>query len=85
MTAVEVPRKVFAISHGDGEDPALHELRGLVYQARGRVLGSPIWLQDDAHPGSAFHLQFDEGFASVNLGDCGVMYVFDDTAFWQCH
>lgn len=30
-------------------------------------------------------MQFDEGFVDVNLGDMGVMYVFEDSAFWQCH
>lgn len=60
------------------------ELRGEIYRASARVLGAPIWLQGE-EDGGAFYLQFDEGFVDVNLGDCGVMYVFDDTAFWQCH
>jgi hypothetical protein len=33
----------------------------------------------------AFCLQFDESFADVNLGDCGVMYVFGDDAYYQCY
>jgi antitoxin component YwqK of YwqJK toxin-antitoxin module len=60
------------------------ELRGKIYQAGARVLGEPIWLQ---YPegGGTFLMQFDESFAWMNLGDMGVMYVFGDTAFWQCH
>lgn len=60
------------------------ELREKIYQASARVLGEPIWLQ---YPegGGTFLMQFDESFAWMNLGDMGVMYVFDDTAFWQCH
>jgi hypothetical protein len=31
-------------------------------------------------------LQLDDGFVpSLNLGDAGLMYVFAETAFWQCH
>jgi hypothetical protein len=49
---------------------------------------------DDAKParplgmsgvGGGFYLQFDEAFAGLNLGDCGIMYVFGDDAHWQCH
>jgi hypothetical protein len=29
-------------------------------------------------------MQFDERFVDVNLGDKGRMYVYADTAFWQC-
>ncbi|MGH1342567.1 MAG: hypothetical protein ACRBN8_13485 [Nannocystales bacterium] len=85
---VDIPAAVFDIDGENADDPALHDLRTAVYQSSGRVLGHPIWLQgddDDGDPGSVFLLQFDEGFASMNLGDCGVMYVYDDTAFWQCH
>ena len=51
----------------------------------GRALGFPIWLQGDEDSGGEFLFQFDEALAYTNLGDSGVMYVFDDTAFWQCH
>lgn len=60
------------------------DLRKEIYRASARVLGDPIWLQSE-EDGGTFYMQFDEGFVDVNLGDCGVMYVFDDTAFWQCH
>jgi len=60
------------------------DLRSEIYRCSGRALGEPIWLQSPEHFGS-FLCQFDEGFVSMNLGDTGVMYVFSDTAFWQCH
>lgn len=47
--------------------------------------GRPIWLQSPQHEGNDVILQFDEGLVDINLGDGGVMYVFKDTAFWQCH
>lgn len=70
-------------------DPAVFddrdsELRTKIYQAAARVLGEPIWLQFPEHHGRLI-MQFDESFVNINLGDMGVMYVFDDTAFWQCH
>lgn len=34
--------------------------------------------------GGGFYMQFDDGFADVNLGDSGVMYVFGSDAHFQC-
>lgn len=69
-------------------DPSLwdvdSELRREIYRAPARVVGDPIWLQDEEHSGT-FLMQFDESFVEVNLGDMGLMYVFDDAAFMQCH
>jgi antitoxin component YwqK of YwqJK toxin-antitoxin module len=80
---VEVPRAIWEEDLDPESD--LGELRTAVYQANARVLGEPIWLQDGAHWGHLV-LQFDQGFVDeVNLGDCGVMYAFTDTQFWQCH
>ncbi len=30
-------------------------------------------------------MQFDENFVFVNLGHSGIMYVVEDSAFWQCY
>jgi len=60
------------------------ELNKAIYNAGGRIGGEPMWLQDEEHWGD-FVMQFDESFIHMNLGDCGIMYVFADTAFWQCH
>jgi hypothetical protein len=35
--------------------------------------------------GGGFMMQFDEAFADVNLGDCGVMYVMGHGAWFQCY
>jgi len=75
VVAVDVDSSVWS---GDSE---LHKE---IYRASARVLGDPIWLQDE-EGGGIFFMQFDEGFVDVNLGDMGVMYVFEDSAFWQCH
>lgn len=83
---VEVPSGAFSVGYDDEGDEAvaLRDIRSAIYRTSCRALGEPLWLQGEEE-GGGFLLQFDEGFADVNLGDCGVMYVFDDTAFWQCH
>ncbi|MCK6523309.1 hypothetical protein L6R49_17990 [Myxococcota bacterium] len=80
--ALDVPSAALYASDDGG---AAYELHRLIYALPGRALGAPIWLQGDEESGGEFLFQFDEALASTNLGDCGVMYVFDDTAFWQCH
>ncbi|MFK7928718.1 MAG: BRCT domain-containing protein [Myxococcota bacterium] len=72
---VEVPETVW-------EDDS--SLRSALCGLEARALGEPVWLQDDEDVGG-FVMQFDESFADINLGDTGVMYVFQSTAFWQCH
>ena len=48
--------------------------------------GGPLWLQEgDEGVDPGFVMQFDEGLCSINLGDMGVMYVFDSGITWQCH
>lgn len=79
LRRVEVPSAVWGAQEGE-----LRELRSMIYRAHARALGEPLWLQSEEHWGQLV-LQLDEAFASINLGDMGVMYVFDDTAFWQCH
>ncbi|MEZ4384039.1 MAG: hypothetical protein R3A79_22085 [Nannocystaceae bacterium] len=80
---VEVPAKIFAPGKPDDDH---RRLRSLVYTSPGYAGGGPLWLQDGP-PGvdPSFRLQFDEALASLNLGDCGVMYVYDDYITWQCH
>lgn len=75
VVATEVPSKVWGREN---------DLRGQLHAAHARVLGEPTWVQDAAHRGELV-MQLDAGFADVNLGDMGVLYVFEDTAFWQCH
>ncbi len=75
--AVEVSPRVWK---DDPED----RLRNAIFQAHARVLGEPIAIQEDIHMDNLL-VQFDERFVDINLGDSGVMYVFEDTAFWQCY
>lgn len=79
VTPVEVP--VAAFSYGD---ESLEPLRGAIYQLGGRAGGEPLWLQDEEHYGP-FLMQLDESLVHMNLGDAGILYIFEDTAFWQCH
>ena len=46
--------------------------------------GKPIWIQGAQYDKNII-MQFDESLVDMNLGDGGCMYVFEDTAFWQCH
>ena len=73
-----------ASGEGGASRGALKELRSAIYNLPGRVGGEPLWLQSEEDGGS-FLFQFDEALVPMNLGDCGIMYVFDDTAYWQCH
>ncbi len=84
VETVEVPEGIFWMDYDD-DDPQLREIRDLVYSSHAYSGGHPLWLQNEQSAGSPFLFQFDEGFIWMNLGDCGVMYVFSDTAFWQCH
>ena len=68
----------------DGDGAAAPELRKAIQKLPARAGGAPLWIQGE-EAGGRFLLQFDERFAPMNLGDAGVMYVFDDTAYWQCH
>src|SRR5690554_165987 len=79
---VEVPAGAFSVPYDGDKD--LRAVRSAIYSACAWGGPEPIWLQGDEYFG-VFAMQFDEGFAYMNLGDSGIMYVFADTAFWQCH
>ncbi|MCY1059360.1 WGR domain-containing protein [Nannocystis sp. SCPEA4] len=68
----------------DEEAQDLGELRKAVYALHARALGEPIWLQSP-EPAGRFVMQLDEAFINMNLGDAGVLFVFANTAFFQCH
>lgn len=72
--------------HTDRPEGDVGRVRSIVYASKGYALGGPLWLQDgDAGEDDSFLFQFDEGLCPINLGDCGVMYVFDHGVSWQCH
>jgi len=77
----------FAVTHVDMPDAAWSRgaLYAGVYGQSARVGGRPQWLQSDERSDDGFVMQFDESFVDVNLGDMGVMYVYSDGGFWQCH
>ncbi|MBZ5710402.1 hypothetical protein [Nannocystis pusilla] len=85
VEAFDVPEVIFDEGGADLEGAA-KRVRGFVYSSHGYVGGGPLWLQDGA-PGvdPDFLFQFDEGLCYINLGDAGVMYVFDGYIDWQCH
>ena len=85
---VDVPVAAFqdpAEIIGEDRDPIIEELHEAIYESPARAGGAPIWVQGDASPSSNFLFQFDDEFVPMNLGDMGIMYVFAETAFWQCH
>ena len=88
VTEVDIPLEVFREPETIGGEElgiSIEELRHAVFESPAYAGGSPIWLQADESPSDNFIMQFDEQFVPMNLGDMGVMYVFAETAFWQCH
>ena len=86
VSEVDVPKEIFAYDpYGDELPKSLEEIRTNVYQSSAWGGGTPMWLQAPQPGGGLFLMQFDESFAYMNLGDMGIMYIFSDTAFWQCH
>ena len=82
VEAFEVPTAIFD-GRAEGD---LGRVRSMVYSSRGYALGGPLWLQEgDEGEDASFLFQFDEGLCHINLGDSGVMYVFDHGVTWQCH
>ena len=81
---VDLPEEVFGEERYDlDESDPVYELSEELCEFS-MAGGKPIWLQGPEHEGEII-LQFDEDLVDMNLGDAGVMYVFKDTAFWQCH
>ncbi len=80
-----VPAEIFAredLYFERGQNDPLVELSNDLFN-HAFAGGAPIWLQGDEFEGE-FLFQFDENLVDMNLGDAGVMYVFKETAFWQC-
>jgi len=79
--ALMLPSEIFG---WEAPNEALKAIRQQLFNCS-YLGGQPLWLQSDEHHG-AFIGQFDEQLApDLNLGDSGVMYLFEDTAFWQCY
>ncbi|WAS97284.1 hypothetical protein [Nannocystis punicea] len=82
VEAFEVPTSIFDDRPPDG---AAGRVRGIVYTLAGYAGGYPLWVQESEDLGIDFLFQFDESLCHINLGDMGVMYVFEDSIDWQCH
>lgn len=84
VLALDIPSGLFDYN-ASREDLALKELRGLVFNRPGYVLGQPMYIQDDEGGGAGFVMQLGEGIADLNLGDSGSLYVFEGSTFMQCY
>jgi hypothetical protein len=87
--SIELPVSVLAVGEGD-EDSAEKQLLSAIWRLPFKVLPSPLWLQDKEkdvtdEAVNGFLFQFTEEFVPINLGDMGEMYVYRDTAFFQCY
>lgn len=83
VEAFDVPAAIF---EGGELEGAAKRVRAIVYSSHGYAGGGPLWLQDGpAGEDPSFLFQFDEGLCHINLGDMGVMYVFEHEIDWQCH
>ncbi len=80
VTPVEVPTTIFDAK----EDALTDEIRRLVLNAPGRVLGGPISLQDGLEGVEGFVMQLSDAIGELNLGDSGALYVFEATTHMQC-
>ncbi len=83
---IEVPCAIFH-AHRTDKDPQLAEIKSLLFNRPGYVLGEPIYIQgeDEGDAYRGFVMQLSERIADLNLGDCGSLYVFEDGAFMQCY
>jgi hypothetical protein len=79
---IVIPKKIFEYEYGE-DDALIEELRGLLYNAN-YVNGCPIWMQNDDREDEGFIGQIDERLVEINIGGDGIMYIFNDAAFWQC-
>ncbi|MBK9261679.1 MAG: hypothetical protein IPM54_17970 [Polyangiaceae bacterium] len=77
---LDVPIGVFQRSD-EGE---LKEIRKMIFNAAGHVLGEPFWIQGD-EGGFDFVMQINGGLCDVNLGDSGSLYVFESETIFQCY
>lgn len=82
---LDVPIGVF---HRSGDEGDLKEIKKMIFNAAGHVLGEPFWIQSDDEDdggGGDFIMQINEGLCSINLGDSGSLYVFESGTVFQCY
>lgn len=84
VVPVDVPSAVFNadLAHGD---PALSELRELIFNRPGWALGQPMFIQEEEDGRGGFVMQLAEHIGGLNLGDSGSLYVYEWDSFMQCY
>jgi hypothetical protein len=75
---------LLALESVTATDTVLKELRGLVFNRPGYVLGEPMFIQEADDDGGDFVMQLSSQIGDLNLGDSGSLYVFDGGTFMQC-
>lgn len=83
VVPLELPSAVFDHERAHA-DPALAELRKLVFNRPGWVLGGPMFIQDGEEGSPGFVMQLAEQIGGLNLGDSGSLYVYESGSFMQC-
>lgn len=81
----ELPSDVFQSDYSTAElTPGVQFIVDAIYSGSAFAGGDAIWMKSDEAPSPNFLMQFNETFANIKLGDNGIMYLYKETAFWQC-
>ena len=81
---IDLPKGLFERDFfGESNTDLVDKLESMVLRF-GIAGARPLWIQGEEHDKPVI-LQFNEFLADMNFGDAGAFYVFQDTAFMQCH
>lgn len=83
VVPVDVPADIFD-EQVAFEDEEIDEIKTLVFNRPGWVLGRPIYLQEEEGDAEEFLMQLSSTIGGLNLGDLGCLYVFESGCFMQC-
>ena len=81
---IDIPKELFESEFFEGPNSDLMEKFESMVLRFGIAGARPLWIQGEEHDKPVI-LQFNEFLADMNFGDAGAFYVFQDTAFMQCH
>lgn len=83
---VLIPKKIFKYEYSEN-DELINKLIKILYN-NNYINGAPIWMQNDDREDEGFICQIDSSLVEANFGGgpfhSGIMYIFNDVAFWQC-
>jgi hypothetical protein len=85
--SLEIPSVVFeryTDAWFNADPGSTKKIRELVFKSDAHAAGGSLWLQPAPSIDSPFLMQFEGAFCPMDLGDMGIMYVFEETAFYQC-